>query len=227
MSDNGWVVVRNWHRFQHRDAMRSAEHGVIPWIRTYTRLLHDDSYIDLTMTQRGALHILWSLYAASDGQLSVTRVSQRGPLSVSRKLVDSLNDAGFIDVCAGKPPRLSAGSEEKRVEEKELPLTPPSGETETASQPEAQAGTPRARGTNPRTNGDSPRQRGESPRQKGMSPKQLARFTGCKATRGSHGVGHKYDVLGTDERPPGWPHPKPTEAEIVEALNAAARALAG
>jgi hypothetical protein len=45
----------------------------------------------------------------------------------------------------------------------------------------------------------------------------LARFTGCRQVRGSHGFGHKHDPLGTDEPPRGWPHPRPTGEAIAVA----------
>ena len=123
MSDpQDWIIPRNWKRFQHRDALRSAEHGIVPWIRSYTRLLHDDAYIELSMSERGALHLVWGMYAAADGQLSATRVSRRGPLRVTRVQLIALNNAGFIEFHAGKPPRLSASSEKSRERTPPLPL---------------------------------------------------------------------------------------------------------
>ena len=123
-----WIIVRNWEKFQHRDATRNAELGVPIWTKVYTRLLFDDHYIDISLTEKGALHLVWLLFAASDGQLSVNRVTARGPLSVSRSLLDSLNQAGFIGFSASKPLRLSASLEKNR-EEKNREETVPAAQT--------------------------------------------------------------------------------------------------
>jgi len=57
--------------------------------------------------------------------------------------------------------------------------------------------------------------------------KELRKFTGCRATRGSHGAGHIQDVLGTDKPPPDWPHAKPGRAEVEAALQKQHAALPG
>lgn len=44
------------------------------------------------------------------------------------------------------------------------------------------------------------------------------RITGCRQVRGT-GLGHRYDPLGTDRPPQGWPHDPPTEEEIAAALD--------
>ena len=49
------------------------------------------------------------------------------------------------------------------------------------------------------------------------------RYTGCRQTLGSHGLGYVADPLGTDVPPPDWPHPRPTRAEIAAAERAAAK----
>lgn len=43
------------------------------------------------------------------------------------------------------------------------------------------------------------------------------RVTGCRHARGSHGIAHVYDVLGTDDPPEGWPHPRPTASMVAAA----------
>jgi hypothetical protein len=50
------------------------------------------------------------------------------------------------------------------------------------------------------------------------SHEELSRFTGCRATRGTHGAGWKRDPLGTDKPPRDWPHDRPTEAQVLAAL---------
>jgi hypothetical protein len=49
------------------------------------------------------------------------------------------------------------------------------------------------------------------------------RYTGCRRTLGSHGLGYVADPLGTDVPPPDWPHLRPTRAQIAAAERAAAR----
>ena len=48
----------------------------------------------------------------------------------------------------------------------------------------------------------------------------LARYTGCVTVRGSHSVSHKYDPLGTERPPEGWPYPRPSKSEVAAALEA-------
>ena len=45
----------------------------------------------------------------------------------------------------------------------------------------------------------------------------VAHRTGCRMTVGSHGIGYVADPLGTDVPPPGWPHARPTRAEVAAA----------
>ena len=52
----------------------------------------------------------------------------------------------------------------------------------------------------------------------------LKDYTGCRAVRGSHGVGHKHDPLGKDTPPRDWPHPKPSYEEVLKALDEEANA---
>jgi hypothetical protein len=50
--------------------------------------------------------------------------------------------------------------------------------------------------------------------------------TGASWTRGAHGGSYVYDPLGTEKLPPGyegWPHGRPTAAQIKEALAEADR----
>jgi hypothetical protein len=108
-----WIVVPNWHRFQHyRD--RSP-----PWVKTYTELLHDENYLELTMHQRGVLHGLWLAYAATHGQLrgSTATVTRQLGGRVSRATLQRLNQAGFIQFSASKPLALARSPEERRERE--------------------------------------------------------------------------------------------------------------
>ncbi len=117
MTDERWIVVRNWDRFQHYPDRDPT------WIKNYVRLLHDDGYLSLSGHQRAVLHGLWLAYASSDGQLRLSTLSltrQLG-LRVSSRQLESLSDAGFIAFAASKPLSL-ARSREKRREE--TPISP-------------------------------------------------------------------------------------------------------
>lgn len=116
MDDGGWIVVPRWDEFQHRDMARSS---VPPWIKTYTRLLHDDAYLGLSAHQRAVLHGLWLMYASHRRQLAANTASitrQLG-LRVSSRQLKALVDAGFIEVSASKPASEPA-SLEVEVEKK-------------------------------------------------------------------------------------------------------------
>lgn len=117
-----WIVVRNWRRYQHYHKRRGgapegAEAATPTWIKLYVRLLNDETYLNLTGHQRGVLHGLWLLYAASGGQLTddTASLSRRLGLRVTRETLDSLNDAGFIELSASNP--LGQKREEESREE--------------------------------------------------------------------------------------------------------------
>ncbi len=122
MSDpEQWIQVNNWERFQHPDAARSL---VPPWIKSWTELLSNDAYLDLSPHCRAVLHGIWLEYARSRRQLAVNTASltRRLSLRVSSRQLKTLSDAGFITFVASKP-----ASTEKRREDK--PPYPPSGKS--------------------------------------------------------------------------------------------------
>jgi hypothetical protein len=122
-----WIIVKHWGDFQHYKDRDPS------WIKNYSRLLHDDAYLNLTMHQRGTLHGLWLSYAAADGQLpgSTTRVSQQLGDRISTDTLEALNHAGFIGFSASKPPRLSASLEKLREEKEKKDLRAPPRQTPT------------------------------------------------------------------------------------------------
>ena len=95
-----WISVRNWRRFQHYDVAKRQP----IWIKTYTELLDDDAYRDLTMHQRAVLHGLWLAYASSRCQLAVNTasLSARLNLRVTSRQLEALNHAGWVDIVASK-----------------------------------------------------------------------------------------------------------------------------
>ena len=119
MAGERWIVIRNWDRFQHYGAMRTP-----PWIRVYTELLHNEDYLGLSATQRATLHGLWLEYAMSRGNIpeSTPKLSRKFRVRVTKRTLEALNQAGFIEFVASKPLALDLSrGEESR---KETPISP-------------------------------------------------------------------------------------------------------
>jgi hypothetical protein len=166
------------------------------WIKTYVRLLHDDDYLRLTAHQRAVLHGVWLAYASSNGQLraSTSSLTRQLALRVASRQLDALTDAGFIEISASRP--LSLARSREAEAERDNPLPPSQS----------------AKGD--QLNGSKPHR---------PTAKELRRYTGCRATRGSHGAGFAHDPLGMDKPPKDWPHPKPTRRDVELALEIADR----
>ena len=148
MSEERWIVIPNWGRFQHYQK-RAGEQVTRPdWIKNYGRLLHDDAYLKLTLRQRGILHGIWLLYASSGQQLGAS-VAQLGRLlgedTVRTRDLEALSDAGFIAFSSrdGLDGLYTNSSPEQYKEEKEqatklsngsvdLPEDHPEGEGDSA-----------------------------------------------------------------------------------------------
>lgn len=124
MSDR-WIVIPKWDRFQHYKDRQP------PWIKNYTELMSDDAYRSLPLGTRGILHGIWMEYARG------RRLLRGDSLSVSRALgqrvltaqLDSLAQAGFIQLVASKPDASDTRvgeEEEKERREENTPLNPPS-----------------------------------------------------------------------------------------------------
>lgn len=111
MNDERRIEVCNWNKFQHykdRDP---------PWIKNYTRLLADHNYLSLTLRQRGILHGLWLLYAASGRDLGHSPAqigSMLGQERVRTRDLERLEQAGFIRTFASAR-ALARSREEKNV----------------------------------------------------------------------------------------------------------------
>ena len=123
---DGWIVIPRWDEFQHRDMARST---VPPWIKTYTKLMGDDDFRQLSFHLRGVLVSLWLEYAAARRQLrgSTAALTRRLGQRVTTRDLESLNHAGFIAFSASKPAGKVAGIPaglEVEVENKELKILP-------------------------------------------------------------------------------------------------------
>lgn len=113
INDNSWIIVPNWHRFQHYKDRQP------PWIKIYTKLLQDPAYMGLSMAARGVLMGVWLAYSQTNEELLI-----RDWRAIDRRLgghwaqLQSLAERGFIEISASSP---LAPSTEK---EKETPLPP-------------------------------------------------------------------------------------------------------
>lgn len=162
------------------------------WIKNYVELLHDPTYLELPEGCRAILHGLWLEYASSRARvrLDTRSLSRRLALRVTTRQLERLSDAGFIEFSASAPLASRARARSREAEEEED--SPP-----------------------------TPSQR-EGDIQKKLEKKTLRsfrRYTGCRMARGTHGITYVHDPLGTDPPPFGWPHPRPTRAEIRDAIS--------
>jgi hypothetical protein len=94
-----YLVVTRWEDFQH------YKNRAPLWIKNYTRLLHDDTYLALTGHRRAVLHGLWLAYASSSTRLHFDpkSLSSRLNLRVTSSDLKALRKAGYITVSASAP----------------------------------------------------------------------------------------------------------------------------
>ncbi len=121
MSDDLWIVIPNWERFQHYKNRNPT------WIKVYTELSSDPDWDGLTLHQRGLLVTLWLEYARSRAQVSTTWVRKQVGRSYKVASLVSLSDAGFIQLSASRPLAIgyhvaSPEEETEREEETEQEL---------------------------------------------------------------------------------------------------------
>jgi hypothetical protein len=124
MSAALFIVIPNWDEFQHYKDRRPV------WIKNYTELTTDRKYMSLTLRQRGILHGIWLLYAASRRDLGAN-VAQLGRMlgeeTVRTRDLEALSDAGFIELSASAPlatryqPASPDKEKERDVEAEDLP----------------------------------------------------------------------------------------------------------
>lgn len=189
---NLYVQVVGWDKFQHYKDRRPT------WIKNYVDLLRRDEYTDLTPGARAVLHGIWLMTASrhAGDVLRADNLSRDLNMRVTRAQLDSLEQAGFVALSASRSvPELpsSAPLEVEREEERE---TDAIGQEGPLAENVRQLFNPIIR----KSDGTSP-------------------YTGCRAKRSLIGMKWVYDPLGTERPPKDWPHPTPTNEEIVKALH--------
>jgi replicative DNA helicase len=117
-----YIEIPRWDDFQHTDATKRGRDPI--WIKTYTRLLSDDAYLALTPVQRAVLHGLWLDYARSGRKVpeNTSKLSRRLGLRVTKRTLEALEQAGFLQLCQDTVTPLSI------LEEKREDLKPKSEE---------------------------------------------------------------------------------------------------
>src|SRR5262245_37557083 len=118
MTDTGWIVIPRWDEFQHYKDRDPS------WIKNQRALLHSNEYRQLSFALRGVLHSLWLEYASSNGQVPDDPRSLTWLLGqrVTRRMLDSLNHAGFVHFSASKPLALRYQLASPRALEEKNPL---------------------------------------------------------------------------------------------------------
>jgi len=111
-SDEMWVVVPNWDRFQH------YKDRVPTWIKVYTELAYSAQWRELPLQQRGLLVTLWLEFALSRGRVAYSRVRAITGLRNVDQSIKPLVDAGFVELSASKPLALTRSREKNLREEK-------------------------------------------------------------------------------------------------------------
>lgn len=101
-----FIEIPKWDLFQHYKDRN------VPWIKTYTSLLHKDEYLTLTGHQRGVLHGIWLMYAASSRRISAEtrRLTRALNVRVTTADLEALNRAGFIELVS-RPHKVFPGDE--------------------------------------------------------------------------------------------------------------------
>jgi len=112
MSDEQWIIVRNWDKFQHYKDRSPA------WVKLHLELAHNESWRRLTLAERGLLCSIWIEYAASRGVIPRTKLASILQGYARDRQVESLCEAGFIELVAIKPLALARSRDVKRREEK-------------------------------------------------------------------------------------------------------------
>lgn len=97
MSERLWIWVPKWEDFQHYKPERDRPPA---WIKSYTRQLDDDRFLDCSLAARGLLESVRIAFARSSGRLpSDTRgLSRRIGAKVTNAQIAALCDAGLLEV---------------------------------------------------------------------------------------------------------------------------------
>lgn len=114
MSDDVWISIPNWERFQH------YKDRTPPWIKVYLELRDRESWVELNDAQRGLLVRLWLEFAAHRGPCKASEVRPKRGARHFQGNLEALNHAGYIELSASKALALSRARARARVREEVL-----------------------------------------------------------------------------------------------------------
>jgi hypothetical protein len=99
MAEHQWIWVSRWEDFQH---YQHSDGKVPAWTKSYTQLVNDEAYLNLSSHLRAVLHGVWLSFASARCHLGAetSSLSSRLRLRVMTRDIYSLCDAGFIQVCS-------------------------------------------------------------------------------------------------------------------------------
>jgi len=112
MSDDPWIVIPSWDKFQHYGNRQPV------WIKVYAELNSRDDWLDLSDAERGLLVVIWIEYARSRGHLKSARLPAGVRQKGRRRALDRLVHAGFIALSASKP--LAQSKKKKKEMNKQV-----------------------------------------------------------------------------------------------------------
>lgn len=91
-----YIYVVNW---DGKDGFQHYKDREPRWIKNYVRLLDHDEYLELNYHDRAVLHGLWLLTArAGNGRISAQLGTLSAKIGVRVRQLDSLVEAGFIEL---------------------------------------------------------------------------------------------------------------------------------
>lgn len=117
-----FLWIDRWDEHQTVETKRGKK-WTPPWIRNYTRLLHNDAYLGLSGHRRAILHGLWLEFASSDRRviINTSSLSHRLALRITMRDLIALNHAGFVHFVPERTVEMfrnGSGIEERRGEPK-------------------------------------------------------------------------------------------------------------
>lgn len=122
-ADRLYIWPTHWDRFQLR-----KNHGAYPWFKLYSDLTSKDEWNELSTADRCLLIGIWSdTNRLGLGRVSANLAALRSRHSCRRASLDSLVQAGFIEISStqgARPEHSQSTPEEKRVEEEPLKALP-------------------------------------------------------------------------------------------------------
>lgn len=102
MESDLWIWVNKWDEFQSFQKKRGKPWAP-PWIKIYPQLLDDYVFVKLPWQTQLVLLKVFMAFAQTRGSLSAdTReLSRQLAQRVTAAQLESLNHAGYIDICSG------------------------------------------------------------------------------------------------------------------------------